>query len=80
AIGCVAVLPFVKKRASGMIAHAVGLVLLALLLSLLAKLVFGAPAPWLTVLLLNAVFAVAAWFTYRLIKGADVRSKALSNR
>ena len=80
AIGCVAVLPFVERWVSGMKAHAVGLILLVLLPSLLAKLVFGATAPWLTVLLLNSVFAVAAWLTYRLIRRADVPPKALSSR
>jgi len=80
AISCVAVLPFIERWASGMTAQAVGLILLVLLPSFLAKLAFGAAAPWLTVLLLNSVFAVVAWLTYRLIKGADVPSKVFSSR
>lgn len=37
------------------------LAVLVVLPSLIAKLVFGATAPWAAVLLLNGVYAIAAW-------------------
>jgi hypothetical protein len=39
-------------------------VALTVIPSLLAKLVFGVGAPWLFVLGVNAVYALAAWATY----------------
>jgi hypothetical protein len=42
----------------------VALAALTVIPSILAKLVFGVGAPWLFVLGVNAIYAVAAWATY----------------
>lgn len=67
AILVAALLPVIYRSLTGPAAHAVAVLALAIIPSVLAKLVFGAGAPWLTVLLLNTVYAVAAILTYRLI-------------
>ena len=60
AILVAAALPIVFRRFDRQFATAIGLVLLTVAPSLLAKLAFGAGAPWPTVLGLNAVYALAA--------------------
>jgi hypothetical protein len=45
-------------------------VALTVIPSILAKLVFGADAPWLFVLGVNAVYAIAAWVVYLAIMRA----------
>ena len=67
AILVAALLPAIYRNTAGTTAHLIALVALTVIPSLLAKLVFGADAPWLAVLLLNAVYAVAAIVTYLLI-------------
>jgi len=64
AILVASVLPFILARTGVRPAAAIGFVILAVAPSLLAKLVFGAGAPWPTVLGLNAVYAIAAVAVY----------------
>ena len=49
---------------NGVVAFVVGVVLLTIIPSLLAKYVFGADAPWNFVLLVNALYAVTATVIY----------------
>lgn len=60
-------LPLIDRMWRGMAGQLVALALLTVVPSLLAKLVFGIGAPWLAVLLLNAVYALAAIVAYRLM-------------
>jgi hypothetical protein len=64
AIVVAVLLPVIYAAMSGVAAAVVALVALTVIPSLLAKLVFGVDAPWLFVLGVNAVYALAAWATY----------------
>lgn len=64
AILVAALLPVIYARMAGAAAHAVAVAALTIIPSLLAKFVFGIGAPWGIVLILNAVYAVAAILTY----------------
>ncbi len=66
AILVAAALPFLFRWLSGGATWISALLVLTVAPSLLAKLVFGAGAPWSLVLGLNAVYAVAAIATYGL--------------
>jgi hypothetical protein len=57
-------LPVIYTRLSGAGAAVLAIAALTVIPSLLAKFVFGVGAPWLFVLGVNAVYAVAAWATY----------------
>jgi hypothetical protein len=57
-------LPLIFSMAPQPISSVLGIVVLTVVPSLLAKLVFSAPAPWLIVLLLNAVYALVALAVY----------------
>ena len=64
AIAVAALLPVIYAGMSGIAAAGVALAALTVIPSILAKLVFGVAAPWLFVLGVNAVYAVAAWATW----------------
>ena len=64
AIAVAVLLPVIYAAMSGIAAAVVALAALTVISSILAKLVFGVGAPWLFVLGVNAVYAVAAWATY----------------
>ena len=64
AIAVAVLLPVIYTAMSGIAAAVVALAALTVIPSILAKLVFGVGAPWLFVLGVNAVYAVAAWATY----------------
>ncbi|MEM7023642.1 MAG: hypothetical protein AAF637_13780 [Pseudomonadota bacterium] len=64
AIAVAILLPLIYVGLSGARAAVLAIVALAVIPSVLAKLVFGVGAPWLFVLGVNAVYAVAAWATY----------------
>ena len=64
AIAVAALLPVIYAAMSGIAAAVVALAALTVIPSILAKLVFGVAAPWLFVLGVNAVYAVAAWATW----------------
>jgi hypothetical protein len=64
AIAVAVLLPLIYAALSGIAAAVVALAALTVIPSLLAKLVFGVGAPWLFVLGVNAVYALAAWATY----------------
>lgn len=66
AIALCGLLP-VLERLPNRIFIPISIALLAVGASLIAKLVFGAAAPWELVLSLNAVYAIFATLTYRLI-------------
>ncbi len=66
AILVTAALPLLFRLPGRWIPVVAGLCWLTVVPSLLAKLAFGAGAPWPIVLGLNGVFAVAALLTYRL--------------
>ena len=66
AILVAAALPFLFRWLNGAAAWIAAVATLTVVPSLLAKLVFGAGAPWALVLGLNAVYAVAAIATHRL--------------
>ena len=67
AILCAIALPLALRALSPPISHVSAIVALIVIPSLLAKLVFGAGAPWGVVLSLNAVYAAAAWAVYLLL-------------
>ena len=67
AIAVAVLLPVVYAMTSGALAAITALVALTVIPSLLAKLVFHIDAPWLFVLAVNAVYALAAWAVYRAI-------------
>lgn len=62
-------LPVFFLRVGGIGAWVAALALLTIVPSVLAKTVFGVGAPWLFVLAVNEVYAVAATVTYVLIAG-----------
>lgn len=64
AIAVAVLLPVIYAVMSGIAAAVVAVAALTVIPSLLAKLVFGVGAPWLFVLGVNAVYALAAWATY----------------
>jgi hypothetical protein len=64
AIALAAVLPVLFHHLKGAAFWLAGLVLLTLGASLLAKLVFGAEAPWHLVLTLNAIYAAGTVFLF----------------
>jgi hypothetical protein len=70
AIAVAVLLPVIYALTSGGAAAALALVATTVIPSLLAKLVFGAGAPWGFVLGVNAVYALAAWAVYRVIAPA----------
>jgi hypothetical protein len=70
AIAVAVLLPVIYAVTSGGAAAAIALVAMTVVPSLLAKLVFGAGAPWGLVLGVNAVYALAAWAVYRAIAPA----------
>jgi hypothetical protein len=74
AIAVAVLLPVIYAAMSGIVAAVVALAALTVIPSILAKLVFGVGAPWLFVLGVNAIYAVAAWATYLAI----ARSRAES--
>jgi hypothetical protein len=76
AIAVAVLLPVIYAAMSGVAAAVVALVALTVIPSLLAKLVFGVDAPWLFVLGVNAVYALAAWATYLAI--ARPRARAIA--
>lgn len=65
AILVAALLPLIAARMTGAAGAVTAIVALTVIPSLLAKFVFGIGAPWGFVLAVNAVYAVAAWLTYR---------------
>ena len=67
-------LPFIFSMAQQPIISVLGLVVLTVVPSILAKLVFSAPAPWSIVLLLNAVYALAALAVYAFMASRMRRS------
>jgi hypothetical protein len=64
AIAVAVLLPVVHAAMSGTAAAVLALAALTVIPSILAKLVFGVGAPWLFVLGVNAVYALAAWATW----------------
>jgi hypothetical protein len=64
AIAVAGLLPVIYAVTSGAVAAIIGVAALTVIPSLLAKLVFGIDAPWLFVLGVNAVYAIAAWVVY----------------
>jgi hypothetical protein len=64
AIAVAVLLPVIYALMSGIVAAVIALAALTVIPSLLAKLVFGVGAPWLFVLGVNAVYALAAWATW----------------
>ncbi len=64
AIAVALLLPVIYAMTSGAAAAIIALAALTVIPSLLAKFVFGAGAPWLFVLGVNAVYALAAWAVY----------------
>ena len=69
AVAVATLIPVAFSMLDGAAALALAAGLLTVVPSLLAKLVFGSGAPWLLVLALNLVFAVAAILVYRMIAG-----------
>jgi hypothetical protein len=67
AIALCLALPLLASQVSRLWFAIIGAVWLTVAASVLAKLVFGAGAPWLTVLALNLVYAVGALVVYALI-------------
>jgi len=61
AIAVAVLLPVIYAALSGLPAAVLALAATTVVPSILAKLVFGIDAPWLFVLGVNAVYAVAAW-------------------
>jgi hypothetical protein len=64
AIAGAVLLPVIYAAMSGIAAVVVAWAALTVIPSILAKLVFGVGAPWLFVLGVNAVYALAAWATW----------------
>jgi hypothetical protein len=62
-------LPFIFSMAPQPISSVLGLIVLTVVPSILAKLVFSAPAPWSIVLMLNAVYAIVALAVYGFAAG-----------
>lgn len=78
AIVVAALVPVIYARTAGAPAAMIAIAALIVIPSLLAKLVFGVGAPWLFVLGVNAVYAIAAWAVYLAIArtGGGVSSRA----
>lgn len=76
AIAVAALLPFVYAACKGKISWPLAMALLTVIPSLIAKLVFGAGAPWTLVLSLNAVYALGATIAYALVTGQLSQAKA----
>lgn len=70
-------LPVIYAMTSGAVAAVVAVVALAVIPSLLAKLVFGIGAPWPFVLGVNAVYAVAAWAVYWAIERRGIGRRSV---
>jgi hypothetical protein len=70
AILVAALLPLIAARMAGASGALAAIAALTVIPSLLAKFVFGVGAPWGFVLAVNAVYAVAAWLTYRAVMRA----------
>lgn len=64
--------PFLYRLLPGVRGAVLALVFLTVAPSLLAKLAFGALAPWPVVLSLNLVYALVALVVYRLIAGSGL--------
>jgi hypothetical protein len=64
AIAVAVLLPVIYAGLSGVPAAILAIAALTVIPSILAKLVFAIDAPWLFVLGVNAVYAVAAWAVY----------------
>lgn len=73
AIAVAALVPAVYAMTEGALAAIIALVALTVVPSLLAKLVLHIGAPWLFVLGVNAVYALAAWAVYRGLARAGSR-------
>ena len=69
AILVAALIPLFIALIGGMPALVLSFIALTVVPSLLAKLVFGSAAPWILVLVLNAIYAIAAMATYKAIAG-----------
>jgi hypothetical protein len=67
AILVAALIPLFMALVGGTPALVLSFVGLTVVPSLLAKLVFGSAAPWILVLVLNAIYAIAAMVTYKAI-------------
>jgi hypothetical protein len=74
AIVVAASLPFILSLVRRPISPMLGLVVLTVIPSMLAKLVFSARAPWSIVLLLNAVYALVTLAVYAFVAGRMRRS------
>jgi hypothetical protein len=74
AIVVAASLPFILSLVRQPISPMLGLVVLTVIPSLLAKLVFSARATWSIVLLLNAVYALVTLAVYAFVAGRMRRS------
>ena len=72
AIVVAVLLPVIYAGISGVPAAILAVAALTVIPSILAKLVFGIDAPWLFVLGVNAVYAVAAWAVYLAIARTGV--------
>lgn len=77
AIAVAILLPVIYAMTSGAVAAVVAVVALAVIPSLLAKLVFGIGAPWPFVLGVNAVYAVAAWAVYWAIERRGIGRRSV---
>ena len=69
-----ALLPLIFSSLQQPISTVLGLVVLTIVPSLLAKLVFSVRSPWSIVLLLNAVYALVALVVYAITAGQMRRS------
>src|SRR5215469_14985603 len=74
AIAVVGLLPLIFLFVQQPISTVLGLVVLTIVPSLLAKLVFSVRSPWSIVLLLNAVYALVALVVYAITAGQMRRS------
>jgi uncharacterized protein YqhQ len=74
AVAVAALLPFIFSLAQQPISTVLGLVVLTVVPSLLAKLVFASRSPWSIVLLLNAVYALVSLVVYAIAAGQMRRS------
>ena len=69
AILVAALIPILMATVGGMPGLVLSFIGLTVIPSLLAKFVFGSGAAWVIVLMLNAIYAIAAMVTYRAIAG-----------
>jgi len=70
AIAVAALIPLSFVLLDGAAALGLAGVLLTVVPSVLAKMIFGSGAPWTLVLLLNLVYAVTAILVYQLVSGS----------